>query len=178
MAIFGKTKIGGTQNTQSSNFEETYGYWLPEVGAPTSIYAYLTGLAGGPQANRFTLRRTQTVAGVAKPGLFVDASSEVTVPASTAAAWYRFPLLQAGLIDLQPGLYWLGVWTGAVTNTASLAYDAVAGFSWFEAETYSATNPPATTTWTGSGTGTHEASVYCEYIPRVGPFPRGMPQGV
>lgn len=165
MSRFGTDTVGPSNNTQSADFKEAYRKYLGEDGIASKVVANLTGLAAGSQAMKCALYRPAADSGL--PLALIAVTAEVTVPASTAAAWYDFVF--SSPVYLKRGHYWIAIWTGPTNNASTLAYFVKAsGISGFNANTYASGGSP-TDPYGSFSAGTHDASIYVEYDPVLDP---------
>jgi hypothetical protein len=135
---FGRTTVATVPSAgMTADRKRASKFVLSELGTLLRFRAYLDGQGGGTgsQAVKVVLYRDN--AGL--PGAKVAESSQVNVSAGTAAAWINFP---ATATRLDPGTYWVALFTG---TTATIARNFGDGANnWYgNTDTYSdgAANP-------------------------------------
>lgn len=160
MATFGYTSVGGatTTNLVENTMRASRPYSPASNGVVTSISAYieLNGGSGGA----FHIR----------PVLYTEAGVLVTTgPEVVATGTFSWQTMSVTPAPVYAGTnYKIGVWFGP--ERISTKYDVDASFS-FERdnETYSSTNPPASTWSTASTATSRKNSIYATYDVSVGP---------
>ncbi len=164
--IFGKNTIGASLNTGGGGYIDVTG---PYSLSDTSSWYEADRLTGYLQQGS----SSEAIRGIiytdsnGSPINFVAISSEVTIPAGSASAWYDFNFPIPPKLD-PAKKYWIGYWYSA--SSAKQYYDPVAGAARYAPASYSSTaNPPATF---GTGTASDGSfSLYAVGIPTTPPPP-------
>jgi hypothetical protein len=121
--LFGKRMPGGSWSAMSANAKRASPFTLYFPATVRKVHAFLDGggATSGSQLVRAVLyRHAQGV-----PAGYVAKSFAFTVPAGMSPRWVEFYL--APPVQLQPGLYWLGLHSGATNGVARFAWDSKPG---------------------------------------------------
>ena len=138
----GRTSVGSSSAGGGSGYIAVSGSYT--LAAPAKL-SKLTGyMVGGTYDQR--MRAVVYADNGGRPGAFVAASSEITVPKGAPAAWVNFPV--AGTPSLAAGKYWLGYWFGG--TTVREYFDDVAGSGRYIVANYSTTGAPPASFGTGN----------------------------
>jgi hypothetical protein len=119
----GKRMPGGSWSAMSANAKRASPFTLFYPATVRKVHAFIDGggATSGSQLVRAVLyRHAQGV-----PAGYVAKSFAFTVPAGMSPRWVEFYL--APPVQLQPGLYWLGLHSGATNGVARFAWDSKPG---------------------------------------------------
>jgi hypothetical protein len=121
-ALFGRRVPGESWSAMSTNTKRgsPFVLWFPAT--VRKVYAYIDGkgAATGSQTIRAVLYRHN-----GGPGAYVTRSFEFTVPAGMTPRWV--PLWLAPVPRLDPGVYWIGLQSGADHGLARYAWSSSPG---------------------------------------------------
>jgi subtilisin family serine protease len=154
-STFGKTTVGGSNDTFSANRKRVNRYSLPIAGSVSKLSAYLAPTSTTGQ---------QTITGIiysdssGKPATLLGATSQLTFRSTNQAGWYdlTFPIA----IKLAAGNYWIGIITGEASGVISYRYDSASGARAYNTNTY--TSGP-TTNFGSYTTDNEQMSLYATY---------------
>jgi hypothetical protein len=121
--LLGKRTPGGSFSAMSASAKRASPFTLYFPATVRKVHAFIDGggATTGSQLVRAVLyRHAQGV-----PAGYVAKSFAFTVPAGMSARWVEFYL--APPVQLQPGVYWLGLHSGATHGVARFAWDSKPG---------------------------------------------------
>ena len=128
-ASFGKTTVGASPDVASTGYKFGSIFALTQSGTAVSFHFYVRG---GITSQRFTPVLYAVDAG-GNPSTLVAQGAEVQVNANQAAGWITSIFPQ---VALSSGSYLLGLVSGPDSSGATLYFDAAAGGSYWNANTY------------------------------------------
>ena len=116
----------------SANAKRASPFTLYFPATVKKLYAYVNGFGAGSgsQMVRGVLYRS----GSGGPGALVAPTFQVSVPAGMSPRWV--PLYLAPPTRLQPGVYWLGLQSGATNGVAQFAWSSKANSRRFNVDGY------------------------------------------
>jgi subtilisin family serine protease len=160
-STFGKTSVGSSSDSFSSNRKRVNRYSLPVAGSVSKLSIYLqpTGTKGS-QAMEGIIYSDSS----GKPLNLLATTSQLTFSSTNAAGWYE--LAFAKPVELPAGNYWIGIITGATGNIAAYRYDTVTAARDYNANTY--TSGPSST-FGSVNNDSEQTSLYATYTAAAGP---------
>jgi parallel beta-helix repeat protein len=122
-SLLGTRAVGGSFSSMSTNVKRASPFVVYFPVKVTALNAYLDGggAASGSQAVRGLIYRSAS----GLPTSLVATSSVVTIDAGRPPGFVDLPV--GGSPVLQPGVYWLGLHSGATHGVARFAWSSVAG---------------------------------------------------
>jgi hypothetical protein len=119
--LFGKRTPGGSWSAMSANTKRASPFPLYFPATVRKVHAFIDGggATTGSQLVRAVLYRNSS----SGPGAYVTRSFEFSVPAGMSARWVQFYL--APPVQLQPGVYWIGLQSAGQHGVARYAWDSV-----------------------------------------------------
>jgi hypothetical protein len=131
--LFGKAVAGPDQSQgMNANQKRASRFSLSERGRLRELSAYLNGNGGASGSQVLKLVLYADNGGV--PGAKVAESNERTVNAGDAAKWFSFSLTTANQKLLNPGSYWIAIFTGNNTQVATNFSEASAAANWYRVD--------------------------------------------
>jgi hypothetical protein len=153
---FGRTDVATRPSSgMTSDYKRASKFSLAEHGKLVKLSAYLDGL-GGPTQGSQSVRLVVYADNSGVPGTKVVESSPVNIAAGQAGKWVDFSVSN---VALQPGNYWIALFTGGTSGIARNWGDGAA--DWYgNNDTYS---DGAASTFGSGNTGSVTLSVYASY---------------
>ena len=121
--LFGKRTPGASFSAMSANTKRASPFTLYFPATVRKVHAFIDG--GGSTTGSQLVRAVLYRNGSGGPGAYVTRSFDFNVPAGMSPRWVEFYL--APPAQLQPGLYWLGLHSGATNGVARFAWDSKPG---------------------------------------------------
>jgi hypothetical protein len=138
-ALFGQRVPGGSFSAMSMNTKRASPFTLFASATVRKVYAYVDGrgASSGSQTIRAVLYRNSG----GQPAAFVARSFDFAVPAGMSGRWV--PLYLAPPAQLNPGVYWIGIQSGATNGVARFAWNSKPNSRRFNIDVFSdgASNP-------------------------------------
>jgi hypothetical protein len=134
--LFGKTVAGpDNSNGMVANQKRASKFALSERGRLRELSAYLDGAGGASGSQLIKLVLYADNGGL--PGAKLAESNQRSFNAGAAATWYSFSLTAANQVLMNPGSYWIAIFTGDSTQLLR-NYSEVSSANWYSnADPYS-----------------------------------------
>ena len=128
---FGKTTVGASSDSFSSERKRVSRYSLPTSGAVTKLSIYLAPTSvSGQQVMKGVVYSDAS----GKPEALLGVSEQLAFTSTSVAGWYDLPFSTP--LKLTAGNYWIGIITGATLGVAGFRYDSVSGARDYNANSY------------------------------------------
>ena len=121
--LFGKRTPGGSFSAMSANAKRASPFTLYFPATVRKVHAFIDG--GGSATGSQLVRAVVYRHAQGLPASYVAKSFAFTVPAGMSPRWVELYL--APPVQLQPGVYWLGLHSGATNGVARFAWDSKPG---------------------------------------------------
>jgi len=154
---FGKTNVGASSDTFSSNRKRVNRYALPTAGSVIKLTIYLVPTStSGQQPLKGLIYSDSSGA----PSALLGVSEALTFKSTNSAGWYD--LVFASRVKVGAGNYWIGVIAGATGGVAGFRYDKAPASRDYNVNTYASgpSNPFGSVT-----TDAKQTSLYATYVP-------------
>jgi hypothetical protein len=131
-ALFGQRVPGGSFSAMSANTKRASPFTLFAPATVRKIYAYVDG--GGANSGSQSIRAVLYRNSGGLPAAYVTRSFDFTVTAGMSGRWV--PLYLAPPAQLNPGVYWIGIQSGATNGVARFAWNSKPNGRRFNVDTF------------------------------------------